>query len=77
MGSFARQWVEPLFQFSPLVLLLVVHLSLLVGLITAVPTISWVVGLAAGGGVFLFCTLILVTIWHGSRRYVVFTCCFD
>ncbi|XP_071550191.1 uncharacterized protein Arms isoform X4 [Panulirus ornatus] len=69
MGSFARQWVEPLFQFSPLVLLLVVHLSLLLGLIIAVPTFSWVVGLATGGGVFLFCTLILVAIWHGSRRY--------
>lgn len=69
MGSFARQWVEPVFQFSPLVFLLVVHLALLTGLITAVPTFSWEVGLAAGGGVFLLATLILFVIWHGSRRW--------
>ncbi|XP_066960027.1 kinase D-interacting substrate of 220 kDa B isoform X4 [Macrobrachium rosenbergii] len=69
MGSFARQWVEPLFQFSPLVLLLVIHLALLMGLITAVPTKSWIVGVATGGGVFLILTLFLVAVWHGSRRY--------
>ncbi|XP_042204947.1 kinase D-interacting substrate of 220 kDa B-like isoform X3 [Homarus americanus] len=69
MGSFARQWVEPLFQFSPLVLLLVVHLSLLLGLITAVPTFSWAVGVAVGGGIFVSLTLFLVVVWHGSRRY--------
>ncbi|XP_037785034.1 kinase D-interacting substrate of 220 kDa B-like isoform X1 [Penaeus monodon] len=69
MCSFARQWVEPLFQFSPLVVLVVVHLSLLVGLIAAVPTISWEIGLAAGGSVFLVITLFLVAVWHGSRRY--------
>ncbi|XP_068222822.1 kinase D-interacting substrate of 220 kDa B-like isoform X3 [Palaemon carinicauda] len=69
MGSFARQWVEPLFQFSPLVLLLVTHLALLIGLITAVPTSSWIVGVATGGGVFLILTLFLVAVWHGSRRY--------
>lgn len=68
MCSFARQWVEPLFQFSPLVVLVVVHLSLLVGLIAAVPTISWEIGLAAGGSVFLVITLFLVAVWHGSRR---------
>ncbi|XP_069165232.1 kinase D-interacting substrate of 220 kDa B isoform X2 [Procambarus clarkii] len=69
MGSFARQWVEPLFQFSPLVLLVVIHLSLLIGLITAVPTFSWIVGVATGGGVFLLSTLFLVAVWHSSRRY--------
>lgn len=69
MGGFARQWVEPLFQFSPLVLLLVLHLALLVGLFTAVPTLSWVVGVATGGGVFLILTLFLVAVWHGSRKY--------
>ncbi|KAK4298504.1 hypothetical protein Pmani_029160 [Petrolisthes manimaculis] len=69
MGSFARQWVEPVFQFSPLVFLLVVHLALLMGLITAVPTFSWEVGVAAGSGVFLVATLVLFLIWHGSRKY--------
>ncbi|KAK7023667.1 hypothetical protein SK128_026823 [Halocaridina rubra] len=69
MGGFARQWVEPLFQFSPLVLLLVIHLSLFVGLLTAVPTRLWMVGVASGGAVFLISTLFLVAIWHGSRRY--------
>ncbi|CAL4067998.1 unnamed protein product [Meganyctiphanes norvegica] len=69
MSSFAKQWVEPLFQFSPLVFLLVVHLTVVAGLITAVPTLNWHIGLASASAVFLLCTVFLIAVWYGARRY--------
>ncbi|XP_050730432.1 kinase D-interacting substrate of 220 kDa B-like isoform X8 [Eriocheir sinensis] len=69
MGSFAKQWVEPLFQISPLSMLVVLHLALLVGLIAAVPSFSLIVGLAVGGGIFVLLTFFLFILSHSSRRY--------
>ncbi|CAL4201954.1 unnamed protein product, partial [Meganyctiphanes norvegica] len=69
MSSFTKVWVEPLFQFSPLVFILILHLALLSGLLAAVPSFSWQVGLVTGAGVFLAIVLVLTTIWHGSRKY--------
>lgn len=68
MGSFAKQWVEPLFQISPLSMLVVLHLALLVGLIAAVPSFSLIVGLAVGGGIFVLLTFFLFILSHSSRR---------
>ncbi|XP_063845071.1 kinase D-interacting substrate of 220 kDa B-like isoform X8 [Scylla paramamosain] len=69
MGSFAKQWVEPLFQISPLAVLVVVHIALLMGLITAVPSFNLIVGLAVGGSIFILLTFFLFIISHSSRRY--------
>ncbi|XP_045107810.1 kinase D-interacting substrate of 220 kDa B-like isoform X3 [Portunus trituberculatus] len=69
MGSFAKQWVEPLFQISPLAVLVVVHIALLVGLLTAVPSFNLIVGLAVGGSIFILLTVFLFIISHSSRRY--------
>ncbi|XP_076046532.1 ankyrin repeat-rich membrane spanning isoform X4 [Oratosquilla oratoria] len=69
MSSFARQWVEPLFQFTPLVFILVFMVALILGLIVAVPMKSWIAGVATGGGIFLFLIFCLIAVWHGSRRY--------
>ncbi|KAL7648710.1 UNVERIFIED_CONTAM: hypothetical protein RMT77_000617 [Armadillidium vulgare] len=67
MNSFARQWVEPLFQFTPLVFFLVAITSILIGFIAMMATGMWYVGLGTGGGIFLLIILCLMSIWYGSR----------
>lgn len=69
MRSFARQWVEPLFTFSPLVFLLLLHLAVLAGLIVAAPMQDWRVGVGVGSSVFIVATVFLIAVWQGSRRY--------
>ena len=68
MNSFARQWVEPLFQFTTLAFVLVVISSFLVGFITLMATRLWFIGVATGGGLFLMSTVLLIAVWYGSRR---------
>lgn len=68
MNNFARQWVEPLFQFTALVFLLVILGSFLFGFITLLSTGMWFVGLATGAILFLLSVIFLGAIWYGSRR---------
>ncbi|CAL4087384.1 unnamed protein product, partial [Meganyctiphanes norvegica] len=69
MGNFAKQWVDPLFQPSPLVFLMVFHVALLAGLVSAVPSFSWQIGLAIACTVFCSSSCLLLFIWHASRKY--------
>ncbi|PSN34444.1 hypothetical protein C0J52_21643 [Blattella germanica] len=69
MKNFARQWVDPVFQFSTLLLLVVVHIALLVGMTIGLAVQSWLIGVCSGGGLVLLCYIFLLLVWYGSQRY--------
>ncbi|XP_069672913.1 kinase D-interacting substrate of 220 kDa B isoform X3 [Periplaneta americana] len=69
MKNFARQWVDPVFQFSSLLLLVVVHTALLTGVVIGLAVKSWIIGICTGGGLVLLCYTFLVLVWYGSQRY--------
>jgi ankyrin repeat-rich membrane spanning protein len=70
MKNFARQWVDPVFQFSSLLLLVVVHTALLAGMAIGLAARSWIIGVCSGGGLVLLCYTFLILVWYGSQRYV-------
>jgi ankyrin repeat-rich membrane spanning protein len=72
MKNFARQWVDPVFQFSSLLLLVVVHTALLTGMVIGLAVRSWIIGVCSGGGLVLLCYTFLVLVWYGSQRYVTY-----
>ncbi|XP_021938085.1 kinase D-interacting substrate of 220 kDa isoform X3 [Zootermopsis nevadensis] len=69
MKNFARQWVDPVFQFSSLLLLVIVHTALLAGMVIGLAVRSWIIGVCSGGGLVLFCYTFLILVWYGSQRY--------
>ena len=68
MKNFARQWVDPTFQFTSLLFLVVLHISLLVGVILGLIFQSLTVGLSAGASVIFIVYLTLILIWYANRR---------
>ncbi|XP_023721158.1 kinase D-interacting substrate of 220 kDa B isoform X5 [Cryptotermes secundus] len=69
MKNFARQWVDPVFQFSSLLLLVIVHTALLAGMVIGLAVRSWIIGVCSGGGLVLLCYTFLILVWYGSQRY--------
>lgn len=70
MKNFARQWVDPVFQFSSLLFLVVVHTAILIGMVIGLAVRSWIIGVCLGGGLVLLCYTFLVLVWYCSQRYV-------
>jgi hypothetical protein len=70
MKNFARQWVDPIFQFSSLLFLVVVHTAILTGIAVGLADRSWITGVCSGGGLVLLCYTFLVLVWYCSQRYV-------
>nr|CAD7262820.1 unnamed protein product [Timema shepardi] len=69
MKNFARQWVDPVFQFSSLLLIVVVHMALVIGTVVGLASRWWVAGVSAGGTIVVLCYTFLMLIWYGSQRY--------
>jgi ankyrin repeat-rich membrane spanning protein len=72
MKNFARQWVDPVFQFSSLLFLVVVHTAILAGMVIGLAVRSWIIGVCSGGGLVLLCYTFLVLVWYCSQRYVTY-----
>jgi hypothetical protein len=70
MKNFARHWVDPVFQFSSLLFLVVVHTAILTGIAVGLADRSWIAGVCSGGGLVLLCYTFLVLVWYCSQRYV-------
>jgi hypothetical protein len=70
MKNFARQWVDPVFQFSSLLFLVVLHTAILTGMVIGLAVRSWIIGVCSGGGLVLVCYTFLVLVWYCSQRYV-------
>ncbi|XP_046424348.1 kinase D-interacting substrate of 220 kDa B isoform X3 [Neodiprion fabricii] len=69
MKNFARQWMDPVFQFSSLLFLVVVHVSLLIGVILGLSLQSWIIGLAIGVTFIVVLYVFLLLVWYANQRY--------
>ncbi|KAK7871770.1 hypothetical protein R5R35_014036 [Gryllus longicercus] len=69
MKNFAKQWVDPVFQFSSLLLAVVVHVALMVGVLCGLLAHSWIVGTSTAGAIIILAYTFLLVIWYGSHRY--------
>lgn len=78
MKNFAREWVDPVFQFSSLLFLIIVHLSVIVATIVYITTEAttedlqpemWSFGIAIA--FFILCFTVLAFIWFASKRYYI------
>ncbi|XP_071870721.1 ankyrin repeat-rich membrane spanning isoform X1 [Bombus fervidus] len=69
MKNFARQWMDPVFQFSFLLFVVVTHVSLLVGITIGLALQSWIVGLACGISLIFFTYTFLILVWYANKRY--------
>ncbi|XP_066998257.1 kinase D-interacting substrate of 220 kDa B [Anabrus simplex] len=69
MKNFARQWVDPVFQFSSLLFIAVVHSALATGTAVALASDNWIIGVSSGGAFVLLAYTFLVLVWFGIQRY--------
>ncbi|XP_034241377.1 kinase D-interacting substrate of 220 kDa B isoform X3 [Thrips palmi] len=69
MQNFARQWVDPVFQFTWILLLVVTHISLIVGLVFGLISSSWILGLSVGTSIFIISYSLAILIWYSGKRY--------
>jgi len=68
MKNFARQWIDPVFQFSSLLFLVVAHVSLLVGIILGLVLQSWIIGLSSGISLLVVVYIFLILVWYANKR---------
>ena len=69
MKGFARQWLEPQFQFSLILFLLLLHLGGLISAVVGISTHSWIAAVSSGAGAFVFLSTFLYVAYWGSTRY--------
>lgn len=69
MKNFAREWVDPVFQFTILLFLVLLHCTIIIGTIIGLSVQSWIVGLSISVGFLLFLYIMLALIWFASKRY--------
>ncbi|CAL1298794.1 unnamed protein product [Larinioides sclopetarius] len=69
MRSFAIQWIEPMFEFTKLVYLIVLLLSLVVGFVLASSTKNWISGAYLALGTFLSVIAFLGGVIYFNKHY--------
>nr|XP_022916026.1 kinase D-interacting substrate of 220 kDa isoform X5 [Onthophagus taurus] len=69
MKNFAREWADPVFQFTSLLFLLILHLSLVVGCVTGLIVTNWILGISVGVAFFFICYFCMAIVWFSSKRY--------
>ncbi|KAJ8928238.1 hypothetical protein NQ314_019188 [Rhamnusium bicolor] len=69
MKNFAREWVDPVFQFTILLFLVLVHFSVIVGTVIGLSAQSWIIGLSVGVAVLILGYIFLALMWFASKRY--------
>ncbi|XP_050303117.1 kinase D-interacting substrate of 220 kDa B isoform X3 [Anthonomus grandis grandis] len=76
MKNFAKEWVDPVFQFNTLLFLVIFHMAIVVATVVYIATEAtttdvkaeiWAAGVAAV--FFLLCFLFLGFIWFASKSY--------
>lgn len=68
MKNFARDWFDPVFQFSGLLFVIVLHLSAVVGVVVGLSAQNWIVGVAVTCASISVCYFFLALIWYASKR---------
>ncbi|XP_058810678.1 kinase D-interacting substrate of 220 kDa B-like [Phymastichus coffea] len=69
MKNFARQWLDPSFQFSSLLFLVITHVSLLIGVTIGLICQSWITGLISGASLVILIYVFLLMVWYANKRY--------
>ncbi|XP_011303261.1 kinase D-interacting substrate of 220 kDa isoform X2 [Fopius arisanus] len=69
MKNFARQWIDPTFQFSSLLFCSAIHVSLFLGVMMGLALQSWIVGVSLGGTVFCTVYICLILVWYANKKY--------
>ncbi|XP_057659384.1 kinase D-interacting substrate of 220 kDa B isoform X4 [Diorhabda carinulata] len=69
MKNFAREWVDPVFQFSTLLFLVLMHISIILATIFGLSFQSWLIGLCVSVSFILLSYFLLAMIWFASNRY--------
>ncbi|KAJ1531607.1 hypothetical protein ONE63_000279 [Megalurothrips usitatus] len=69
MQNFARQWVDPIFQFTWILFLVVIHVSVIIGLVFGLISGSWIVGLSVGSSIFVISYCLAILVWYSGKRY--------
>ena len=70
MQNFARQWVDPVFQFTWILFLTVSHVAMVVGLLVGLLSFSYVAGFSVTAAVFIIAYCLAFLIWYSGKRYV-------
>lgn len=79
MKNFARVWVDPTFQFTSLIFLLVFHFSIVVGTVVYIGLETttenlepkfWAIGSAIA--FFVLCFMFIGFIWFANKKWVYF-----
>lgn len=68
MKNFARHWVDPTFQFSTLLFLVVTHISLLIGVTIGLVCQSWAAGISSGSSLVILVYVFLLLVWYANNR---------
>ncbi|XP_035709866.1 kinase D-interacting substrate of 220 kDa B isoform X2 [Folsomia candida] len=68
MKSFARQWLNPIFSWNVLILIIVLCFASVVGVIAGLALQNWIVGVGFAAGVTFFVHAFLFCVWFSSRR---------
>jgi ankyrin repeat-rich membrane spanning protein len=69
MKNFAREWVDPVFQFTSLMFLVLLHLSLIVGTAVGLSVQNWIIGLSVAVAFMLVSYIFLALVWFANKRY--------
>ncbi|KAG8319111.1 hypothetical protein J6590_098338 [Homalodisca vitripennis] len=69
MKNFARQWVDPTFQFSWLLMAIIVHLAALSGTVVSLSLTHWLPGIVVIFTLLILTYTFLAVVWYGSNRY--------
>ncbi|CAG9821942.1 unnamed protein product [Phaedon cochleariae] len=69
MKNFAREWVDPVFQFTVLLFLILLHIAIIIGAVIGMSVQSWIVGSSISIAFLLLLYITLSLIWFASKRY--------
>ncbi|XP_063923502.1 kinase D-interacting substrate of 220 kDa B isoform X3 [Zophobas morio] len=69
MKNFAREWVDPVFQFTSLMFLVLLHVALIVGTIVGLSVQNWIVGLSVAVAFLSISYIFLALVWFANKRY--------
>ena len=68
MKGFARQWIEPQFQFSFILVLVLIHVSALLAAVVGISSASWIAAVSTAAGLFFLLLTFLYVVYWGSTR---------
>ncbi|KAK4875156.1 hypothetical protein RN001_011578 [Aquatica leii] len=69
MKNFAREWVDPIFQFTSLLFIAILHIAIIIGVIGGLAIQNWIFGISLAVGVLAIVYIFLGLIWFAGKRY--------